>query len=136
MSKFSPFKNCLSKLKFGTYTISNTLNLTNILRPIRRCGGPSVLDRCALSICCTFFNLFILIKAWFVFTLFIIINTIETFASTFAYIYIQKWKNTKVQRNIELWRYSSHLALFKTLRFMVLFCFTSSDQSDLMLDWL
>ena len=96
MSKFSPFKNCLSKLKFGTYTISNMLNLTNILRPIRRYGGPSVLDRCALSICCTFFNLFILIKAWFVFPLFIIINTIETFASTFAYIYI--YKNEKIQK--------------------------------------
>ena len=44
----------------------------------------------------------------------------------FAYIY-KKLKNMTVQRNI----HGSHVALFKTLNFMVLFCFTSSDQPEM-----
>ena len=40
-----------------------------------------------------------------------------------------------MQRNIRLWRYDSHVALFKALNFMVLFCFTSSDKSEIA-DWL
>ena len=41
----------------------------------------------------------------------------------------------KVQRNNLLRRHGPHVAVFKTLNFMVLFCFTSSDQSE-MVDWL
>ena len=37
----------------------------------------------------------------------------------------------KVQRNNLLRRHGPHVAVFKTLNFMVLFCFTSSDQSEM-----
>ena len=91
----------------------------------------NVSDRPFVTLCTInvlyFFNLFFWIKAWSVFSLFVIINTKETSTSTLkllnncfsAYVY-KKWKNIEVQSNIQLGRHGSHVVLLKARRFMVL----------------
>ena len=90
------------------------------------CQTVRLLPLCTINVL-YFFNLFFWIKAWSVFSIFVIINTKETSTSTlkllnncFSASMYKKWKNIEVQPNIQLWRHGSHGVLLKTLWFMVL----------------
>ena len=89
---------------FITFQSRNCLSKYQCIMAPRQCDRTSVCERCALSTCCTFSNLFIWIKAWSVFSIFIIINTKETFARTLrllVYINNQKIGQCNVTSNLE-----------------------------------
>ena len=124
-------------------------NLSYVGKYITAC--PSMWQTIRLWTLCTIniSHFFLYLKESFSgFSLFIIINTKETITSTKRLLTVFLYtKNKKIWRcNVTCnfvhslfttfnFQHGSHVALFKTLNFMVLFCFTSSEQSE-MVGWL